>query len=330
MSDWPGLDRFLAADPRDVGCEQALEILDVYVEMVLEEPPARRPAASLASPCIWRPADRATKTSGSARRGRSHPVTGDYPLTLPPVNHTAPVPRRIRATLAGQTVLDTMSALYVWEWSHYPQYYIPLADIDPAVLVDEQHEQKLSRGTARRYSLQVGDVTRPAALRVYGDDAVVEGLAGRARFEWDSLDAWFEEDEQVFVHARDPYTRVDALRSTRNVRVELEGVVLAESSSPVMVFETGLPTRYYLNRTEVDFTHLAPTNTLTACPYKGTTSGYWTGHLGDTSYSDIAWTYDFPTRQLLPIAGLIAFYNEKVDAFLDGRLLDRPVNLPSR
>jgi len=87
-------------------------------------------------------------------------VTGDYPLTLPPVNHTAPVPRRIRATLAGQTVLDTMSALYVWEWSHYPQYYIPLADIDPAVLVDEQHEQKLSRGTARRYSLQVA--ARPA------------------------------------------------------------------------------------------------------------------------------------------------------------------------
>jgi uncharacterized protein (DUF427 family) len=238
-------------------------------------------------------------------------VTGDYPLTLPPVNHTAPVPRRIRAILAGQTVLDTMSALYVWEWSHYPQYYIPLADIDPAMLVDEQHEQKLSRGTARRYSLQVGDVTRSAALRVYGDDAVVEGLAGRARFEWDSLDAWFEEDEQVFVHARDPYTRVDALRSTRSVRVELEGVVLAESSSPVMVFETGLPTRYYLNRAEVDFTHLAPTNTLTACPYKGTTSGYWTAHLGDTSYSDIAWTYDFPTRQLLPIAGLIAFYNEK-------------------
>jgi len=137
------------------------------------------------------------------------------------------------------------------------------------------------------------------------------------------LDAWSEEDEQVFVHARDPYTRVDALRSTRSVRVELEGVGLAESSAPVMVFETGLPTRYYLNRTEVDFTHLAPTNTLTACPYKGTTSGYWTAHLGDTSYSDIAWTYDFPTRQLLPIAGLIALYNEKVDTFLDGHLLDR-------
>jgi uncharacterized protein (DUF427 family) len=251
-------------------------------------------------------------------------VTGDYPPTLPTVNHTAPVPRRIRAVLDGHVIVDTTSALYVWEWSHYPQYYIPIADIDASVLVDEEHEQKLSRGTARRYALQVGEVARAAALRVYGDDATVEGLAGRARFEWDAVDAWFEEDEQVFVHPRDPYTRVDALRSTRTVRVELEGVVLAESSSPVLVFETGLPTRYYLNRTEVDFTHLTATDTVTACPYKGTTSGYWTARLGDTSYPDIAWAYDFPTGQLLPIAGLIAFYNEKVDTFLDGRLRERP------
>ena len=221
-------------------------------------------------------------------------------------------------------VVDTISALYVWESSHYPQYYIPVDDIDHATLVDEQHEERLSRGTARRYALQVGTIFRPGARRVYGDDATVEGLAGRARFEWDSLDAWFEEDEQVFVHPRDPYTRVDALRSTRDIRIELDGVILAESSSPVLVFETGLPTRYYLNPTEVDFTHLAPTDTVTACPYKGTTSGYWSTRLGDTTYSDIAWVYDFPTRDLMPIAGLIAFYNEKIDIFLDGRLLDRP------
>jgi uncharacterized protein (DUF427 family) len=251
-------------------------------------------------------------------------VTGGFPPALPPANHTAPVPRRIRASLAGQTVLDTTSALYVWEWSHYPQYYIPVDDIDPAVLVDEQHEQKLSRGTARRYALHVGETVRPAALRIYGDDATVEGLAGRARFEWDSLDAWFEEDEQVFVHPRDPYTRVDALRSTRSVRVELDGVVLAESSSPVLVFETGLPTRYYVNRTDIDFAQLTPTDTQTACPYKGTTSGYWSAHIGDASYPDIAWAYDFPTLPLAPIAGLIAFYNERVDTFLDGQLLDRP------
>jgi uncharacterized protein (DUF427 family) len=117
---------------------------------------------------------------------------------------------------------------------------------------------------------------------------------------------------------------VDALRSTRTVRVELDGVVLAESSSPVMVFETGLPTRYYLNQTDVDFTHLVPSDTVTACPYKGTTSGYWSVRIGDTEHPDLAWCYDFPTRQLLPISGLIAFYNEKADIFLDGRRLDRP------
>jgi uncharacterized protein (DUF427 family) len=103
-------------------------------------------------------------------------VTGGYPLALPPVNHTAPVPRRIRAVLDGHIVVDMTSALYVWEWSDYPQYYIPVDDIDPAVLVDEQHEQKLSRGTARRYALQVGEIVRPAALLIYGDDATVEGL----------------------------------------------------------------------------------------------------------------------------------------------------------
>jgi len=132
----------------------------------------------------------------------------------------------------------------------------------------------------------------------------------------------------VFVHPRSPYTRVDALRSNRPVRVELDGVVLADAGSAVMVFETGLPTRYYLSRTDVDFAHLIPTDTVTACPYKGTTSGYWSvraaGNEQGTVHADLAWSYDFPTRQLLPIAGMIAFYNEKVDTILDGQRLDRP------
>jgi len=189
-----------------------------------------------------------------ARRLRKDVLMTDYPPSIAQVNQTAPVPRRIRARLGGQVVVDTTSALYVWEWPHYPQYYIPIADVDPAVLVDEQHEEKLSRGTARRHGLRAGGVSHPAAVLVYGDDAIA-GLPGMARFEWAALDAWYEEDEQVFVHPRDPYTRVDALRSTRRIRIELDGDVLAESDSPVLVFETGLPTRYYLNRTEVSFTH---------------------------------------------------------------------------
>ncbi|MDQ2815031.1 MAG: DUF427 domain-containing protein [Actinomycetota bacterium] len=243
---------------------------------------------------------------------------------ITPVGHVEPVPRRIRAMLGGQVVLDTTDARYVWEWPNYPQYYIPLADVQASLLVDEQHEQKLRLGTARRHGLRAGDISRPGSARVYGDDAAA-GLAGTVRFDWAALDAWFEEDEEVFVHPRSPYTRVDALRSTRTVRVELDGAVLAESSSPVMVFETGLPTRYYLNRTDVNAGHLLPTATVTSCPYKGKTSGYWSVLVGEAVYEDLAWAYDFPTRQLLPIAGLIAFYNEKADITVDGHPLDRPV-----
>ena len=179
-------------------------------------------------------------------------MSADYPQMIAEVNRIEPVPRRIRATLGGEVVLDTRRALYVWEWPNYPQYYIPLADVNPRFLVDEGHAQHLSRGTAQRHGLRVGEISRPASVRVYGEDSL-DGLAATARFDWEALDAWFEEDEEVFVHPRNPYTRVDALRSTRSVRVELDGVVLAESASAVMVFETGLPTRYYLNRTEVNF-----------------------------------------------------------------------------
>jgi uncharacterized protein (DUF427 family) len=247
----------------------------------------------------------------------------DYPKMIVPLNHVEAVPRRVRAVLGGQVVLDTVEARYVWEAPYYPQYYIPVKDVAPGVLVDEQHPQKLSRGTARRHGLAVGDLTRPGAARVYGDDAA-EGLAGTARFEWSALDAWYEEDEEVFVHPRNPYARVDALRSTRTVRVELDGELLAQSSSPVLVFETGLPTRYYLNRTEVDFTRLVATGTVSSCPYKGTTSGYWSVRTATATHADVAWAYDFPTRQLQPITGLVCFYNEKVDITLDGIPLPRP------
>jgi uncharacterized protein (DUF427 family) len=213
----------------------------------------------------------------------------------------------------------------VWEWPYYPQYYIPVEDVDDSFLVDEHHEQRLRQGTARRHGLQAGGVHRPGTVRVFGGETIA-GVAGTARFDWDALDAWYEEDEQVFVHPRNPYVRVDALRSHRHVRVSLEGITLAESARPVLVFETGLPTRYYFDRTDVDFSHLVPTSTQTACPYKGVTSAYWSVRAGGEvrdAHQDLAWAYDFPTRQLLPIAGLAAFYNEKTDIDVDGMRLPR-------
>ena len=252
----------------------------------------------------------------------------DYPQTPISVNHVEPAPRRVRGFLGHQLIFDTTSARYVWEIPYYPQYYIPVGDIDPRFLIDEGGHQSTRRGTAQRYGLHAGHQERPGAVRVYGDDAI-PGLAGTARFEWSALDTWYEEDEEIFVHPRNPYARVDALRSHRHVRVSLGGVTLAETTSPVLVFETGLPTRYYIDRTDVSFTHLVASPTQTACPYKGITSQYWSVQLdsaqpGPDDYKDLAWAYDFPTRQLLPIAGLIAFYNEKVDVEVDGRPLPRP------
>jgi len=247
----------------------------------------------------------------------------DYPSMIAAVNHVEPVPRRVRAWLAGETVVDTTRARYVWERPNYPQYYIPVADVRRGVLVPEDGHQPSARGEVEIHGLRVGDAYRARAAKVLPASSV-EGLSGTVRFDWDAMDAWFEEEEQVFVHPRSPYVRVDALRSARQIRIELDGAVLAASSSPIMVFETGLPTRYYLDRCAVDFSYLVPTDTVTACPYKGTTSSYWSAQVGEAVHRDLAWTYDFPTRQLLPIAGLVAFYDERVDITLDGRALERP------
>ena len=247
----------------------------------------------------------------------------DYPRTITRLDHIEPVPRRIRAVHGGRVVVDTVEARYVWEWANYPQYYVPRRDVAEELLSTDGATEVTSRGTVQWLWWASAGVGGPPDGRL-----VVRSDHGRLldtiRFEWDAMDHWFEEDEEVFVHPRNPYTRVDALRSTRSVRIELDGEELAGSASPVMVFETGLPTRYYLNRTEVRFEHLVPTATVTRCPYKGTTTAYWSAVVNGVVHDDLAWCYDFPTRQLLPIAGLVAFYNERVDLFVEGRRLERP------
>ncbi|MFJ8861598.1 DUF427 domain-containing protein [Streptomyces sp. NPDC102451] len=246
-----------------------------------------------------------------------------YPGPLTPVGHVEPVPRRIRGTIGGRLAFDTRRALYVWEWPPYPQFSIPASDLVDGVLTDDHQVRTLGAWTARRHTLQVGSEVREGAAWIWDDDAPAP-LRGTIRFEWEALDFWFEEDEPVFVHPRSPYSRVDALRSTSSVRVELDGVVLAEAPNCVKLFETGLPTRYYLDRTRVDWARLRPSDTVTRCPYKGTTTGYWSFDGDLAVHEDIAWAYDFPTIQVNRIAGLVAFYNEHVDLHVDGTPLPRP------
>ena len=247
----------------------------------------------------------------------------NFPPSMNAVNQTAPVPRRIRGTKAGETVVDTTRALYVWEWPHYPHYYVPRADVTMGAFV-EGDAFKTPQGEARHLTFKVGAVAHRPAARLITASAI-DGLTNTVRIEWSALDHWFEEDEEVFVHPRSPYKRVDALRSNRRVRVELKGVVLADAGNCVMVFETGLPTRYYVDPANVRFALLSASTTRTQCPYKGKIDGYWSATVNGTSVADIAWSYGFTTAALTPIAGLVAFLNEKVDIFIDGVQEPRPV-----
>ncbi|KUJ33899.1 uncharacterized protein (DUF427 family) [Streptomyces sp. 3212.3] len=251
-----------------------------------------------------------------------------HPSLIVPVGHVEPVPRRIRGLIGGRVVFDTRRALYVWEWRAYPQFSIPVEDLVEGVLIDDDHTEHRGAGPARRHTLQVGSEVREGAAWVW-EEGSPERLLNTVRFDWDALDSWFEEDEPVFVHPRSPYSRVDALRSASSVRVELDGVVLAEAPNCVKLFETGLPTRYYVERMHVDWTKLRRSDTVTRCPYKGTTSGYWSFDSDTASHEDIAWAYDFPTIHANRIAGLAAFYNEHVDLYVDGVLLPRPTD-PTR
>lgn len=245
----------------------------------------------------------------------------DFPQMAAQRGRIEPAPRRVRGYFDEALVFDTTRARYVWEVPYYPQYYIPASDVRTECLRDEDHPQKVQLGASRLHSLTTGRRTEKSAARVF--DAGDGLVAGTVRFEWDALD-WFEEDEPIIGHPRNPYVRVDALRSHRHVRVELDGVLLAETHSPVLLFETGLPTRYYIDRTDVAFARLEPSGTQSICPYKGITSRYWSVRVGSDVHPDLAWTYDYPTRAVAPIAGLVAFYNEKLDIFVDGEKSSRP------
>jgi uncharacterized protein (DUF427 family) len=203
--------------------------------------------------------------------------------------------KRVRAYLGGEVVADTIHPRLVWEKPYYPTYYLPAEDV--------------------RIDLLKGI---PDAIKRF-DDSPVEELRDLVRLDWDAMDAWFEEDEEVFVHPRSPYTRVDILPSSRHVRVDVDGITIAESTSPRILFETGPPVRYYLSKMHVRMDLLTPTDTVTRCPYKGQ-ARYWSVRIGDEVHEDLAWSYPTPLPESERIAGMIAFYNDRVDLYVDGVL----------
>jgi uncharacterized protein (DUF427 family) len=232
--------------------------------------------------------------------------------------------KRVRAYLGGEVVADTTRPRLVWEVPYYPAYYFPVADVRTDLLVPTATvTHSPSRGDAQHFTIKAGGKEAEDAALRYLDSPIGE-LRNLIRLDWDAMDGWFEEDEEVYTHPRDPYTRVDILATSRRVLVEVDGVVLAESTHARVLFETGLPPRWYLPKTDLRMDLLVPTATTTHCPYKGQAQ-YWSVRVGDRLVEDLAWSYRTTLPESQKIAGLVAFYNEHVDLFIDGQLQQRPV-----
>lgn len=230
--------------------------------------------------------------------------------------------KRVRGYLAGQIVFDTRNPFLVWEIPHYPAYYIPARDVRATLVASDRRDASPSRGEARYFHVNVGARTAENAAWRY-PESPLDALRDLVRFEWDALDEWLEEDEPVYVHPRDPYKRVDVLASSRHVEVVVKGVKVADSRQPRILFETGLPPRYYVPFGDIRLDVLVPSATQTRCPYKGTAT-YWSVRVEGDLFPDLVWTYRSPFPESQKIAGLAAFYNEKVDLYVDGELHPRP------
>ncbi len=231
-------------------------------------------------------------------------------------------PKWIRGTVGGRTVIDSKRSQFVWEHRYYPAWFFPIEEIDGELRANDRTHHHEQLGNATHFDLVVGDRTvENAAWRHL--DSPIEGVRNLVRVDFAKLDGWFEEDVEVFVHPRSPGVRVDALPSSRHVVVAIDGVVVADSSSPTLLFETRLPTRFYLPKNDVRMDLLTPTDSETACPYKGWAQ-YWDVTVNGTVHADLAWGYRTPLPESEAVAGLMCFYNEKVDITVDGLALEQP------
>jgi len=234
-------------------------------------------------------------TMGSGPFG--HRPAGRFNLEIPvtAVLFVDPSPRWIRAARGSETVVDSRRAKLLHRHGALPRYFVPRDDV--------------------RWELLSGVVP-------VEPPAEAPGLDGHVAFPWDAFDAWYEEDEQLIGHAIDPYHRVDVRPTSRHVTVSVGDTALADTTHARALFETALPTRWYLPREDVQ-AELEPSELHTQCAYKGVAS-YFSVRLGDELVENIAWTYREPRHDASPVRDLICFFNEAVDLDLDGERQERP------
>ena len=271
----------------------------------------------------------------ASREGRSPAAdrrSGPYPRRMSdratwtiavPEPRVEPTPRWVRVRAGREVIADSRAALLL-SWygpGRLPTYCFPEAHVRTDLLVQAAGPE-LPHATT--YDVVSGDAHIPGvAFRFDTSPDGSDVLSGYWTFAWDSGVRWFEEALEVHVHARDPHKRVDAVPSERHIRIELDGTVVADTVRPVAVFETTLPTRWYLPREDVRSDLLVPSPTTSRCPYKGT-AGYFGVRVGDVDHPDVAWTYVEPVVECPRIAGLVSFFNERVDLYVDREWETRP------
>jgi uncharacterized protein (DUF427 family) len=259
--------------------------------------------------------------TGTGPLGRN--PSGTFNFEPPPPGralYLEPTPKRIRVQVGGETIVDSRRAMLLHESGLQPIYYFPPEDVRGDVLErSDRHTRCPKKGEASYFTIRAGGRVVENGAWYYPEPiAEAPPIKDLIAFYFDRMDRWLEEGEEVSVHPRDPYHRIDILRTDRHVRVLLDGEVLADSRRAVALFESNLPPRWYLPADDVT-AELQPSDTLTRCPYKGTARYY-----SASAVDDLIWYYADPLPEAGRIKGLLCFFNEKVDIELDGELQERP------
>jgi len=223
----------------------------------------------------------------------------------------------IRGARNGRTIVDSRNAQFVWEHRYHPAWYFPASEVHGELVENGETFDSDRLGVGTRYDLVVDGETIPNAARRHLDSD--DGLRDLVGVEWSAMDTWFEEDAEVFVHPRDPSTRIDVLPSSRHIKISLDGEVLADTTKASILFETASPPRYYVPKVDVAMQYLTPNDVSTGCPYKGFAT-YWNVEIGGTTHNNFVWSYPMPLPESAGIAGKLCFYSEKVDVEIDGEL----------
>jgi uncharacterized protein (DUF427 family) len=265
--------------------------------------------------------------TGSGPFGRE--PAGQFNFSPPAIGsviYLEPTPKRIRVKVGGETIADSRRAFLLHEAGHQPIYYFPREDVREDVLQpSDRHTRCPKKGEASYFTIVAGGETVEAAAWYYPEtpDSAPAELAGLVAFYFNRMGGWLEEGEEITGHPRDPYHRIDVRASDRHVRVSLDGETLADTTRAMALFETGLPTRWYIPREDVS-AQLEPSDTTTLCPYKGTAGYFSIQRDGGEPGRDLVWYYAEPLEDATRVRDLVCFLNEKVDVELDGELQQRP------